>query len=61
MHTVTYLPRESASVTIKAGEFLVIYTDGVSEASNSNRELFEESRLQLIVEEFKDMEKIDDA
>jgi sigma-B regulation protein RsbU (phosphoserine phosphatase) len=30
----------------------VIYTDGVSEASNANRELFEESRLQRIVEEF---------
>ena len=43
---------ESASVTIEAGEFLVIYTDGVSEASNANRELFEESRLQRIVEDF---------
>ena len=44
---------ESASVAMEAGEYLVIYTDGVSEASNANRELFEESRLQRIVEEFK--------
>ena len=44
---------ESASVVLTDGEFLVIYTDGVSEASNSNRELFEEFRLQAIVEQFK--------
>jgi sigma-B regulation protein RsbU (phosphoserine phosphatase) len=31
----------------------VIYTDGVSEASNTQNELFEEARLREIVEDFK--------
>jgi sigma-B regulation protein RsbU (phosphoserine phosphatase) len=30
----------------------VIYTDGVSEASNNRNELFEEFRLRKIVEDF---------
>ena len=34
------------------GDFLVIYTDGVSEATNTRSELFEEFRLRQIVEEF---------
>lgn len=44
---------ESAEVNLEPGEFLVIYTDGVSEAANSSAELFEETRLRRIVEEFK--------
>jgi len=31
----------------------VIYTDGVSEASNTRNELFEEARLRQIVEDYK--------
>jgi phosphoserine phosphatase RsbU/P len=44
---------QTASINIEAGEFLVIYTDGVSEASNMRSELFEETRLRRIMEEFK--------
>jgi len=44
---------ESASVVLEKDEFLVIYTDGVSEAGNANRDLFEEERLHHVMEEFK--------
>jgi sigma-B regulation protein RsbU (phosphoserine phosphatase) len=44
---------ESASVKMEPGEFLVIYSDGVSEAANIKRELFEEERLRAVLEEFK--------
>ena len=44
---------ESARVKLQPGEFLVIYTDGVSEAVNTRNELFEESRLRQIVEAFQ--------
>jgi sigma-B regulation protein RsbU (phosphoserine phosphatase) len=44
---------ESASVSLQAGEFLVIYTDGVSEAANTRLELFEEVGLRRVMENFK--------
>ncbi len=44
---------QSAEVNLEPDEFLVIYTDGVSEAANISAELFEEARLRKIVEEFK--------
>src|SRR3984957_9924327 len=44
---------QTASVSLDAGEFLVIYTDGVSEAANVRGELFEEAGLRGILEEFK--------
>ena len=44
---------ECAEVNLEPGDFLVIYTDGVSEAANISAELFEEARLRQIVEEFK--------
>ena len=43
---------ESARVNLEPGDFLVIYTDGVSEASNPRNEMFEESRLRGIMEKF---------
>jgi len=43
----------SATAILEPGEFLVIYTDGVSEAINTRGELFEETGLRRIVEEFK--------
>ncbi len=43
---------ESARVNLDPGDFLVIYTDGVSEASNPRNEMFEESRLRDIMEKF---------
>ena len=43
---------QSARVQVEPGDFLVIYTDGVSEACNTQNELFEESRLRKIIEDF---------
>src|ERR1700751_342285 len=43
---------QSARVTLEPGEYLVIYTDGVSEAANPRNELFEEVRLRKIMESF---------
>jgi phosphoserine phosphatase RsbU/P len=43
---------ESARVTFEPGDFLVIYTDGVSEATNTRNELFEEGRLRQTLEAF---------
>lgn len=43
---------ESARVQLEPGDYLVIYSDGVSEASNARNEMFEESRLRGILESF---------
>jgi len=43
----------SASAKLEEGDFLVIYSDGVSEAANVHSELFEETRLRRLLEEFK--------
>jgi sigma-B regulation protein RsbU (phosphoserine phosphatase) len=43
---------KSAHVKLQRGDFLVIYTDGVTEAANTRDELFEESRLHQIIEGF---------
>jgi serine phosphatase RsbU (regulator of sigma subunit) len=43
----------SASVKLERDDFLVIYTDGVSEAVNIQGEMFEEERLQHLLENFK--------
>jgi phosphoserine phosphatase RsbU/P len=43
---------QSARVNLNTNDFLVIYTDGVSEASNPRSDLFEESRLRKIVQEY---------
>jgi phosphoserine phosphatase RsbU/P len=54
---------QSARVTLAPGEFLVIYTDGVSEAANPRNDLFEEARLRRIIEDFKGttVEELGDA
>jgi len=44
---------QSSRIQIEPGDFLVIYTDGVSEACNTRNDLFEESRLRQILEDFK--------
>ncbi|HTR48387.1 MAG TPA: SpoIIE family protein phosphatase [Verrucomicrobiae bacterium] len=43
----------SASATLEEGDFMVIYSDGVSEAANPHSELFEEERLRKLLQEFK--------
>jgi phosphoserine phosphatase RsbU/P len=44
---------ESAAVKLEKGDYLVIYTDGVSEAVNVQTEMFEEERLRQMLENFK--------
>jgi sigma-B regulation protein RsbU (phosphoserine phosphatase) len=44
---------ESAAVKLEKGDFLVIYTDGVSEAVNVKTEMFEEEGLQQLLESFQ--------
>ena len=44
---------QSASAKLDPGDFLVIYSDGVSEALNKEGELFDEARLRGIIGEFK--------
>ncbi len=44
---------QSARVQLDPGDYLVIYTDGVTEASNTRNELYEESRLRTILENFQ--------
>jgi sigma-B regulation protein RsbU (phosphoserine phosphatase) len=44
---------ESALVKLEKDDFLVIYTDGVSEAANVQAEMFEEERLRSLLEGFK--------
>ncbi|MGH9685206.1 MAG: SpoIIE family protein phosphatase [Candidatus Acidiferrales bacterium] len=43
---------ESARIQLESGDYLVIYSDGVSEASNARNEMFEESGLRGILESF---------
>jgi len=44
---------ESAAVKLEKGDYLVIYTDGVSEAVNVKSEMFEEERLRSLLESFQ--------
>ena len=43
---------QSARTVLSTSDWIVIYTDGVSEATNKRNELFDEHRLRRIVEEF---------
>jgi sigma-B regulation protein RsbU (phosphoserine phosphatase) len=43
---------QSSRIQLEPGDFLVIYTDGVSEAQNPQNEMFEEARLRRIMECF---------
>jgi sigma-B regulation protein RsbU (phosphoserine phosphatase) len=44
------LELEEREVTLKTGDLLVMYTDGVTEAMNLQREIFGEQRLQSVIE-----------
>lgn len=44
------IPYEEHTITLKKGDSLLIYTDGVTEATNSEKELFGDSRLLSAVE-----------
>ena len=46
-------PFEEDEIALKPGELVVIYSDGVTEAENSEDEQFEEERLQTIVNQSK--------
>ncbi|HEX8896207.1 MAG TPA: SpoIIE family protein phosphatase, partial [Terriglobales bacterium] len=44
---------QSASVKLDPGDFVVIYSDGVSDAVNNDSEFFEEARLRTLISGFK--------
>jgi phosphoserine phosphatase RsbU/P len=44
---------QSSSAKLEEGEFLVIYTDGVSEAASARGDMLEEEGLRKVLEEFK--------
>ena len=41
---------QSGSLDLLPGDFLLLYTDGVTEAQNSDRDMFDESRLCAVME-----------
>lgn len=45
---------ESDTVELAAGDTLIMYTDGVTEAFNDRREQFSESRLQYVLENLQE-------
>jgi phosphoserine phosphatase RsbU/P len=47
---------EQEQVELSPGDVIVLYTDGITEAMNSNSDLFGESRLSRIVEEHGHLE-----
>jgi sigma-B regulation protein RsbU (phosphoserine phosphatase) len=40
---------EERAVTLDAGDFILLYTDGVSEAMNTQHEMFDEERLRRVL------------
>ncbi len=44
-------------ITLNAGDMLFLYTDGITEAMNSQRELFNENRLKVSLESIQDDSK----
>ena len=42
----------TGQVQLEPGDFLVIYSDGISEASNARAELYDERRLRRVIEEY---------
>ncbi|MCG8608469.1 SpoIIE family protein phosphatase [bacterium] len=46
-------PFEEDEIELKPGELVVIYSDGVTEAENTKEELFDEQRLQEVVNQSK--------
>jgi sigma-B regulation protein RsbU (phosphoserine phosphatase) len=42
-------PYESGKVTLESGDWLVIFTDGVTEAENAHAEEYEEARLMVVL------------
>lgn len=47
---------EKGQVQLTHGDLMVMYTDGVTEASNLNGELFEEERLFYLIDKYKDLD-----
>jgi len=45
--------RSSDSITYQSGDFLVLYTDGITEAKNDDREEFGYERLQAVIEAYR--------
>jgi sigma-B regulation protein RsbU (phosphoserine phosphatase) len=45
----TLIPYRSTTTTLAPGDLLVLYTDGVTEAENSQREQYGEPRLEALL------------
>jgi sigma-B regulation protein RsbU (phosphoserine phosphatase) len=42
---------EEKSILVKSGDVLLLYSDGLTEAMNSNHQLFDQSRLESVLKE----------
>jgi sigma-B regulation protein RsbU (phosphoserine phosphatase) len=42
---------EEKSIRVKSGDVLLLYSDGLTEAMNPNRQLFDQSRLETVLKE----------
>jgi len=46
---------EEAQVSLRSGDLFLFFTDGLSEAMNSQAELFGEARLRKIIEQTEEL------
>jgi serine/threonine protein phosphatase PrpC len=44
-------PPEEKSIAVKSGDVLLLYSDGITEAMNSDHHLFDQSRLESALQE----------
>ena len=49
------IPYKSESLTLNSGDTLLLYTDGVTEAFNTQNELYSEKRLLEIAENINEL------
>ncbi len=52
---ISHLSYDTATVTLKPGETLFLYTDGVPEAANKDKAMYDESRLKSSLEKYRNL------
>ena len=52
------LSYEEASISLRSGDFLVAFTDGVTEAENAEGEFFDNERLEAVAAKTPTLEDI---
>lgn len=50
-----YLPYDNATITMAPGDSLLLYTDGITEAMNANKDFFAEERLETALKTLSDV------